>query len=73
MRKSDDLPVLISIKSMKKYFNCSRTTLYNRYISKLERQPTKGNKVMFLFEDVKKLKQQESEQEYVEVDIDSVQ
>lgn len=72
MRKSDKLPVLISIKSMEAYFNCSRTTLYIKYIPKLQRQATKGNKEMFLFEDVKKLKNEEIEKDFIEVDINSL-
>ncbi|MBG0512889.1 hypothetical protein [Elizabethkingia meningoseptica] len=69
MEQQEKKPELISIKGMMTYFNCSRQKIYTNYIPKLERYPTKDNRVMFLFSDVKKLKEAEGNKDYEEVDV----
>ncbi|MCL1689630.1 hypothetical protein [Elizabethkingia anophelis] len=72
MEQQDKIPELISIKGMMEYFKCSRQKVYTNYIPKLERYPTKDNRVMFLFSDVQVLKNEEMRKEYKEVDVKSI-
>lgn len=72
METKTELPKLISIKGMMEFFKCSRPTLYSKYMPHLERFPTKDNRVMYVFEDVKKLKEKDEVKEYEEVDVKSI-
>lgn len=72
MKNNTVLPQLIDIQGMMKLFGCSRATVYNKYIPKLEKYPTKDNRTMFLFEDVKKLQVKYSQKEYEVVDVESL-
>lgn len=71
MEHSKLLPKLIGITEMQKFFNCSRQTLYVKYLPHLNRIPTKTNRVLYLYEDVIKLKEKIEEKEFEEVFIDN--
>lgn len=71
MKTKEALPQLISIKGMQAFFKCSRPTLYSKYMPHLKRHPTTDNRVMYLFEDVQKLKERTEEKEYEEVNVEN--
>lgn len=46
---------VITIKGMQQLFSVSRSTVYKKYIPKLEPIPTRNNKVLFDYQAAKKV------------------
>ncbi len=50
---------VIGIKGLQKFFNCSRITLYNRYLSRLVRVPSVDNRALYTYESALRVKQED--------------